>query len=120
MAAITAGMHTDLRAISFTIASSDKIVDKQGYDSLTMLVKLKDQMCADLITLIRKPGGTIPSPVPPAAGAPLLPPVPNLAKKVGRRALTNLKMAAFVARHIIRKSRPLDSPATVLLPPPYS
>jgi hypothetical protein len=113
MAAILAGMRTGLRSIGFTIAASDEIVDKQGYDSLTALAELTDQTCADLVALIRKPGGTIPNPHP-AAGAPLH--VPNPGIKVGHRALTNLKTAAFVARHLIRTSRPLDSPATVLTP----
>jgi hypothetical protein len=113
MAAILAGMHTGLRSIGFTIAASDEIVDEQGYDSLTALAELTDQTCADLVALIRKPGGTIPNPHP-AAGAPLH--VPNPGIKVGHRALTNLKTAAFVARHLIRTSRPLDSPATVLTP----
>jgi hypothetical protein len=112
MAAILAGMRTGLRAIGFTIAASDEIVDEQGYDSLTALAELTDQTCADLVSLIRKPGGTIPNPDLPAAGAPLF--VHNPGIKVGHRALTNLKTAAFVARHLIRTSRPLDSPATIL------
>jgi uncharacterized membrane protein YgcG len=116
MAAITAGMRTGLRAIGFTIAASDEIVDDQGYDSLTALAELTDQTCADLVTLIRRPGGTIANPVLPAAGDPLLPPIANPGIKVGHRALTNLKTAAFVARHIVRTSRPIDSPATVLTP----
>jgi hypothetical protein len=53
MAAITAGMKNGLRAIGFTIASSDEIVDKQGYDSLTALAELTDQTCIDLVSLIR-------------------------------------------------------------------
>jgi hypothetical protein len=114
MAAIVAGMRTGLRAIGFTIASSDEIVDEQGYDSLEALAELTDQTCADLVTLIRRPGGTIPNPIIPAGGAALLAPIPNPGIKVGHRALTNLKVAAFVARHMIRTSRPLGSPATAL------
>jgi hypothetical protein len=116
MAAINAGMRTGLRAIGFTIAASDEIVNGQGYDSLSALAELTDQTCADLVALIRRPGGTIPNPVLPAGRAPLLPPIANPGIKVGHRALTNLKTAAFVARHLIRTSRPLDSPATVLTP----
>jgi hypothetical protein len=111
-----ADMPTGLCAIGFTIASSDEIVDKQGYDSLTALAELTDQTCTDLITLIRRPGGTIPNPTQLPAGAPLLPDIPSPGIKVGHRALTNLKTAAFVARHLIRTSRPLDSPASVLTP----
>jgi hypothetical protein len=114
MAAIVAGMRTGLRAIGFTVASSDEIVGEQGYDSLGALAELTDETCADLITLIRRPGGSIPNPTLPAAGGALLPPIPNLGIKVGHRALTNLKVAAFVARHLVRTSRPLDSPANVL------
>jgi hypothetical protein len=114
MAAIVAGMKTGLRAIGFSNASSDEIVDEQGYDSLTALAELTDQTCIDLVTLIRRPGGTIPNPAAPAAGGAILPPIPNPGIKVGHRALTNLKTASFVARHLIRTSRPLDSPATVL------
>jgi hypothetical protein len=114
MAAVVAGMHSGLRAIGFTIASSDEIVDEQGYNSLTALAELTDQTCTDLITLIRQPGGTIPNPVIPGQGAALLPPITNPGIKVGHRALTNLKVAAFIARHLIRTSRPLDSPATAL------
>ena len=109
MAAILAGMRTGLRAIGFTIASSDEIVAKQGYDSLTALAELTDDTCTDLIALIRRPGGTVQNP-----GGAALPPVPNPGLKVGHRALSNLKVAAFVARHMIRTSRPLDSPATAL------
>jgi hypothetical protein len=116
MAAITAGMRTGLRAIGFTIAASDEILDEQGYDSLTALAELTDQTCADLVTLIRRPGGTIANPVLPAAGDPLLPPIANPGIKVGHRALTNLKTAAFVACHIVHTSQPIDSPATVLTP----
>ncbi len=90
-----AGMRTGLPSIGFTIAASDEIVDKQGYDSLTALAELTDQTCADLVSLIRKPGGTIPNPDLPAAGAPLF--IHNPGIKVGHRALTNLKTAAFVA-----------------------
>jgi hypothetical protein len=115
MAAIAAGMRTGLRAIGFTIASSDEIVDKQGYDSLEALAELTDQTCANLVTLIvtliRLPGGTIPNPVILGGGAALLVPIPNPGIKVGHRALTNLKVAAFVARHMVRTSRPLASPA---------
>jgi hypothetical protein len=114
MAAILAGMPTGLRAIGFTIAASNKIVDEQGYDSLTALAELTDQTCANLVPLIRKPGGTIPNPDLPAAGAPLH--VQNPGIKVGHWVLTNLKTAAFVARHLIRTSRPLDSPVTVSTP----
>jgi hypothetical protein len=60
MAAVAAGMRTGLHAIGFTIASSDEIVNEQGYDSLTAMAELTDQTCTDLITLIRRPGGTIP------------------------------------------------------------
>jgi hypothetical protein len=111
MAAITAGMKTGFRAIGFTVAASDEIVDEQGYDSLDALAELNDQTCTDLVTLIRRPGGTIANP-----GDPLLPPIANPGIKVGHRALTNLKTAAFVARHLVRTSRPIDSPATVLTP----
>jgi hypothetical protein len=69
--ACLAGMRTGLWAVGFTIASSDKIVDKQGYNSLTALAELTDQTCADLVALIQKPGGTIPNPDLSAAGAPL-------------------------------------------------
>jgi hypothetical protein len=110
MAALLAGMRTGLRAIGFTIAASDEIVDEQGYDSLTALAELTDHTCADLVTLIRRPGGTIPNPTDGQ------PPLPNPGIKVGHRALTNLKLGAFIARHLIRTSRPLDSPATALTP----
>jgi hypothetical protein len=113
MAAILAGMRTGLRAIGFTIASSDEIVDEQGYDSLTALAELTDQTCADLVALIRRPGGTIPNPTAGAGGT-VLPPIPNPGIKVGHRALTNLKLAAFAACHMIRTSRPLGSPVTAL------
>jgi hypothetical protein len=117
MAAIVAGMRSGLRAIGFTIESSTEIVDKQGYDDLVALAELTDQTCTNLITLIRCPGGTLPNPVALPAGAPLLPEIPNSGIKVGgHRALTNLKTAAFVARHLICTSRPLDQPATVLTP----
>ena len=116
MAAILAGMRTGLRAIGFTIASSNEIVDEQGYNDLTALAELTDQTCTDLIMLIRRPGGTIPSPVVPGGSAALLPPIPNPGIKVGHRALSNLKTAAFVARHFICTSRPLDLPASVLTP----
>jgi hypothetical protein len=116
MAAIVAGMKTGLRAIGFTVASSDEIVDEQGYDSLAALAELMDQTCIDLISLIRRPGDTIPNPAVPAAGGAVLPPIPNPGIKVGHGALTNLKTASFVAHHLIRTSRPLDSPATVLTP----
>jgi hypothetical protein len=81
--------------------------------SARLLADLTDHTCANLVTLIRRPGGTIPNPVIPAGGN-ILPPIANPGIKVGHRALTNLKTAAFVARHIIRTSRPVDSPATVL------
>jgi hypothetical protein len=116
MAAIVAGMKTGLRAIGFTAASSDEIVDEQGYDSLIALAELTDQTCIDLITLIRRPGGTIPNPAAPAAGGAVPLTIPDPGIKVGHRALTNLKTASFVARHLIRTSRPLDSPSTVLTP----
>jgi hypothetical protein len=103
-----AGMCTGLWPIGFSIAASDEIVDRQGYDSLTALAELMDTACADLVALIMRPGGTTPNPVPPAAGA------PNPGIKVGHRALTNLKTAAFVARHLIRTCRPLGSPAATL------
>ncbi len=116
MAATLAGMRTGLRAIGFTIASSNKIVDEQGYDDLTVLAELTDQTCIDLITLIRRPGGTITNPVIPVGGAPLLPAIPSPGIKVGHRALTNLKTAAFVVRHLICTYRPLNLPATVMTP----
>jgi hypothetical protein len=47
MAAILAAMRTGLRAIGSTIAASDQIVDKQGYNSLTALAELTDQTCAN-------------------------------------------------------------------------
>jgi hypothetical protein len=105
MAAIVAGMRSGLWAIGFTNDASDEIVDEQGYDSIIALAELTDQTCADLVTFIRRPGGTIANPVLPAAGDPLLPPIANPGIKVGHRALTNLKTAAFVARHIIRTYR---------------
>jgi hypothetical protein len=83
MAATLAGMCTGLRAIGFTITSSSEIVDEQGYNYLTALAKLTDQTCTNLITLIRRPGGMIPNPVVPAAGAPLLPEIANPGIKVG-------------------------------------
>jgi hypothetical protein len=52
MAAILAGMRTGLRAIGFTMASSNEMVDKQGYNDLTALAELTDQRCTNLITLI--------------------------------------------------------------------
>jgi hypothetical protein len=81
MAAILAGMPTGLWAIGVTIAASDKIVDEQGYDSLTALAELTDQTCPNLLALIRKPGGTIPDPDLLAAGSPLQ--VQNPGIKVG-------------------------------------
>jgi hypothetical protein len=83
---------------------------QQGYDSLTALAELKDQTCTDLITLIRRPGGTIPNPVQPDAD------ISNPGIKVGHQALMNLKTAAFVSRPLVCTSRPLDSLATILTP----
>jgi hypothetical protein len=62
--------------------ASNKIVIEQGYDSLTALAELTDQTCTNLIILIRRPGGTIPNPMFPVAGGPLLPKVPNPGIKV--------------------------------------
>jgi hypothetical protein len=105
MSVIVAGMKTGLQVIGFIIASSDEIIDEQGYDSLTTVAELKDQTCTDLVTLISRPGGTVANPVLPAARRDLLPEVPDPGIKVRHRALTNLKTAAFVARHLICKAK---------------
>ena len=108
MASIILVMHTGIHAIGLNIASSDKIIDRQGYDSLAELLELIEKMCAELVTLIRQTEGTIPN---PKSGQP---DIPNPGIKVSHWSLTNLKTAAFVARQLIHMSRPLDLPSIYL------
>jgi hypothetical protein len=108
MAAINAGMRNGLTALGFSLAAAAAVVDDQGYDSLEALAELTDDTIVDLISTIRKPGGTIPNP----AGIP--PTIPNPGVNVGHRAATNLKLAAFVARHHQRTARPMNNPVQML------
>jgi hypothetical protein len=101
-------MQNGLQGIGFTAAAATAIVTEQGYDSLTALAELTDATIGDLISTIRKPGGTIPNPGAGPAN------IPNPGINVGHRAVTNLKLAAFVARHNIRTSRPMDNPVAML------
>jgi hypothetical protein len=108
MAAILAGMRNGLTGIGFSQAAANEIITAQGYDTLSALAELTDDTVTDLISTIRKPGGTIPN---PGAGAAA---IPNPGINVGHRAVTNLKLATFVARHYIRTSRPMDNPVAAL------
>jgi hypothetical protein len=110
MAAQVAGMHSGLTGLGFSAAVADEITTEQGYDSIAALAELTDITISDLVSTIRKPGGTIPNPAVPAVP----PTIPNPGINVGHRAITNLKLAAFVARHYQRTSRPLDSPVALL------
>jgi hypothetical protein len=102
-------MRNGLIGIGFSQAASDAIVLEQGYDSIDALSELTDATIVDLIATIRKPGGTIPN---PAGANP--PTIPNPGINVGHRAVTNLKLGAFVARHYKRTARPMDNPVQIL------
>jgi hypothetical protein len=110
LAANQAGMQNALVAIGFTQAGAAlEVVTYQGYDSLDTLAELTDATISDLISTVRKPGGTIANPAAP----PIPPRIPNPGLNVGHRATTNLKLAAFVA-HFIRTSRPMNNPVATL------
>jgi hypothetical protein len=103
-------MRNGLAALGFTVAAAAEVVTGQGYDSLDALSELTDSTILDLVSTIRKPGGMISNTaVPPV---PLN--IPNPGINIGHRAVTNLKLAAFVVRHYERTSRPLDNPAATL------
>jgi hypothetical protein len=112
MATNQAGMRNALAAIGFTQAAALEVVTGQGYDSLDTLAELTDDTISDLISTVRKPGGTIANTAVP----PIPPRIPNPGLNVGHRATTNLKLAAFVARHYIRTSRPMNNPVATLAP----
>jgi hypothetical protein len=112
MAAQQAGMRNAFNTLGFTVAGANELVTVQGYDSLGALAELTDVTITDLISTLRKPGGTIPNPAIPAVP----PTIPNPGINVGHRAVTNLKLAAFVARHYYRTSRPMDNPIATLAP----
>jgi hypothetical protein len=114
MAAQLAGMRNGLIALGFSAAAATEIteVQRQGYDSLLALSELDDDTISDLISTVRKPGGTIPNPAVPPVPAD----IPNPGINVGHRAIINLKLACFVTRHYVRTSRPLDNPVGLLAP----
>ena len=88
-------MLTSIWAIIFTKESICEIVDKKGYDCLTELAELIEETCANLVTLISRPGGTIPNSKPGKLD------IKNQGIKVDHWALTNIKTAFFVSRLII-------------------
>jgi hypothetical protein len=100
MAAQQAGMRNAFNMLGFTVAGANELVTVQGYDSLGALAELTDVTITDLISTLRKPGGTIPNPAIPAVP----PTIPNPGINVSHRAVTNLKLAAFV--HAITIGRP--------------
>jgi hypothetical protein len=110
MAAQLAGIRNGLIGLGFTQAAATAITVEQGYDTLTALSELTDSTIVDLVATIRKPGRTIPNPAIP--GIP--PTIPNPGINIGHRAVTNLKLGAFVACHYLRTSRPMDNPVQVL------
>jgi hypothetical protein len=112
MAAQIAGMRNAFIALGFTAAGANKLVTAQGYDSLGALAELTDETITDLISTLRKPGGTIPNPAIPAVP----PTIPNPGINVGHRAATNLKLTAFMVRHYQRTSRPMENPVALLAP----
>lgn len=93
MTAHQAGMRNGLTAIGFSVAAAAEIVNEQGYDPLTTLAELTDITIGDLISTVRKPGGSIPNP-----GFPPGPPIiPNPGINIGHHAVTNLKLTDSVA-----------------------
>jgi hypothetical protein len=62
MAAQITGTRNTLIRLGFSAAAAHEIVTEQGYDTLTALSELTDVTIADMISTIRKPGGTIPNP----------------------------------------------------------
>jgi hypothetical protein len=112
MAVQLAGVRNGLVGLGFTQAAALlAIVVDQGYDSLTAISELTDTTIAELISTVQKPGGTIPN---PAGAVPAT--IPNPGTPIGHRASTNLKLGAFVARHYLRTSRPMDNPVQLLAP----
>ena len=110
MAAHLAGVRNGLIGLGFSQAAANAITAEQGYDSLESIAELTDTTIVDLVTTIRKPGGTIPNPAIP----PVPPTIPNPGVNIGHRAVTNLKLGAFVTRHYIRTFRPMDNPVQLL------
>jgi hypothetical protein len=89
-----------------------EMVTIQGYDLLSALSELMDATIMDLISIIRKPGGTIldPSVLP----IPAL--IPNPGINVCHQVVTNVKLSAFNARHYIRTLKPMYNPLAALAP----
>ncbi len=110
MAVQLAGVRNGLIGLGFSLAAATEITTAQGYDSLTALAELTDTTITDLIYTVRKPGGMIPNP----GANPVPANIPNPGINVGHRAITNLKLGVFVARHYLRTSRPLDDPVGTL------
>ena len=103
------GVRNGLIGLGFSQAAAAAIAQDQGYDTLTAISELTDSTIIDLISTVRKPGGTIPNP----AGA-VPPNIPNPGIPIGHRSTTNLKLGAFVAQHYLRTSRPMNNPVQLL------
>jgi hypothetical protein len=101
MAAVAA-FRTALRAIGFSIEAARTITDDQEISSIEELKMLFDNDVVELCKALRRPGGTI---INPAAGQ--FGQIPNPGINIPLRAVENLKMAAYYARHHDRISRPL-------------
>jgi ribosomal protein L15 len=103
-----------LGRIGFTVAARNILSSPDGedlnFDSLSIF---DDDAVKTLCQSLRKPGGTIPGPLPPDAPAGAAPPmIPNPGVPVSAVAEGNLKVLAYILRHYQRTARTFN-PATI-------